>query len=705
MKKIYIVLIVLLTFTLGACNKVSLENSQKSRVKGVELAFSIVADYNPDAPLITEDLRGLKFSAKAEGNKVKAIVPSGGVDVLCLFRSDNPSDPITYKKLHFNKVAGTENRIGINTKIELAQGVTEAVGKKWYFLGIIGGTWDEGRKALSFTSTASKAIAEDEEVELEVPAISKWEELPRLVKKQGGQGYYIATEEGKATGISTVFHTQGLLVRYKIKRNSSDYNFTINGLKLTSTAMAFGLTYDLRAESLRNLSMVADDRCSNLIDYTLTPAVTSAKFFPKSNENLAEYQTYLALPQTLTIDAGARNDKYILFWTMPTAVAKRAYRTAIYLDANVSGGSRPLDKNTARYDQNHFRLLPAFYSRHRQTLTNGASIKLITEELMRPKLPIEYMATHNMKSKQNYAYNLFGLQHWTLRDGYGQRQLGASNQFARKHSFESFTDISNREALEETNIENYHIPSFDEFSGVLPMSGEYRSNPIIDFKTRTRGAYTEHRVPFKIMADNNRERPMLIRVYNTGSNVTYTIQHISAENPDHNMMLACRFSWEDNPDYQVQAQSSSYPIWQRMSYSRDYYNSSSSQTFIRHNNYEEQAVCRKYLYVTARYLNPNFFNAGDIEDIKSEYFWFQNYEDDIVRCLTPTYDYVSHLYRDAQSSENLPNTIIMCTTDNNGFSNGLTDNMSVILSGEEQTLGYIMRDEEALTSVRLFSDK
>ncbi len=709
MKKIYIILLVVLALT--ACNK-DKELVQIKEAESIELAFSMLADYNPDTEVIEEKIRGLKFSPKAENSKVKAVVPESGVEVLCLFRSDDANDPITYRKLQFKKVSGTDNKIKIETKVTLDPAITEALGKKWYFLGIVGGEWDATHKRLKFVSKLSKPVAEGEEAEMNVPAISKWLELPEMRKDNDSYHLNYNIVNGKVQPCKTVFYTQGTLLRYKIDKNASDYNFAINGLKITSTAMAFGATYKLNKGELEPLTISADARRTNLIKYELEAKVyDEQKFFPFSNQGVDEYQAQLMLSEPLSIASKQENDKYILFWAMPTGIAKEAYRTAIYLDVQISGGERPLDKamRAEEYDKNHLRLLPAFYSKHGgKTIVNGSSMKLRSKELIRPKLPIEYMAKHNVKSKQTYQYNLFGFGHWTVRNGWTNNQRGISNELAMKHNHYSFTEVTIQEALNLFNIENYHIPTFNEFAGVLPMIGAYdaigSNRPIIDFNRLSIGK-EENKVSFEVYADKGQgERQMTIYSYNMGNDIVYTIQHAHNSDTDKDMMLACRYSWEENPDDMVRRQYAGYPIPLKVTFESDYTGASgqdwSFRVAHRYDTYKE--VCKKYLYVKARYLNPRFYNVADFEDVKSETFWRNNDKDDIIRCLTPTYDYVSHWYR-SWESRNLPNTILMCTRDNNP--SNPNEGKNVLLSGFKRSLGYLMRNKETLTAIRPFTDK
>ncbi len=726
MNRIYIILIALLT--LISCSKDQKTEDLERQLpvenqlsKGIKVKLAMEATY--EISTNDDNLRGLNFNPTSEGGEIKAKIPGKTIKVLGLFRSERESDPITYQELEFERVGEEDsNRLKIETDITL-ENIDDATGRKWYFLGIIGGTWNKETKELSFKSSASQPITKDELGELDVPAISKWVELPEM-KIEDGKHYldYPKDYEDKIAYdkyTKTTFYTQGMLFRYKIDENASNYDMSIKGLTISSTAMVFGTTYKLDKANLEALNTAPNERNTNLLRYDLeTPA--EHKFFPKTNKTDNEYQVKLNLPEALNINAKAQNDKYILFWAMPNETETSNYRTAIYLDTEVSGGNGALlDVNKAKtfmgFDDtgytseqttpatNRLQLLPVFYSTHEgKTFADGKTLALKTNKIIRPKLPIEYMADYNIKSKQTYIFKTEKTTHpwvdlWWLPEGLNFVR-GVSNEMDNKHSISSYTDCIYKEGIEAVNnypeYQGYHTPSLYEYSAVLPVLGKYDSKDK-DIVLKLKDALEfEGKVDIEVPLDNAiNQSKMTVKAHNTGSEVSYTVHHLGTDDPTHSMMLACRYSLESNPDPDVQRIDL---LWYPRRRTVEAVGGEEKMQVTYYNDTKYPGT-KNYLKIRVRYLNPRFFNFGSFEDIKSEEFWNNNSEDDIVRYLTPTYQFT---FKDPSTDATYPSSIIMSTSTKEGGVYKV-----FIFSGEKETIGYYKRNDKVLTCIRLFADK
>ncbi len=670
-------------------NSPKVENGKIEVGKGENLDLLLQGEYLFNKFNTGDDLRGLIFPSSSENGKFPVTIPDEGGEVLCLLRSDDPNDPISYERLHFDKDPSASNKIKISTKIELNPSIKKVAGKKWYFLGIIGGSWNEASKTLDFSALQKlNLMGTNEQIELDIPAISDWTELPPVRQDTDGCHLdYELDEAGQVKPIHLKFFTQGLLLRYHIRANNTGHRLKVKGFKCVSSVFAFQASYELSKDKLKSLDFTPDDRCTNLLSYTLGNP-SAEKFFPHSNETVQEFQKDFLIDGGLELDNAQESQQYVMFWAMPTGVETAQYRTAVYLDAELQGANN-LEKSS-------FKFLPAYYSNHEAKLiSSGNSFAIVSASVKRPKLPIEYMAKHNLASLQKYNKNSDG--HWVLKEGRYKLVEGCSTNFAKGYNHKSFTDVRWDEfnaVANDSKLSTWHLPSVKEFAGVLPMS----SGAILSLKANNGGDYS---IPSQIKATNE-NATMQVRVKNTANDKAYTIQHLADER-----MLACRFSWEDNPDQMVQSQNSNKLLEIRMLYDFKLGGTFSGlyRRWFWYENVEKHAPSKKYLKITARYLAPNFSRVASIDDVANDEFWANHNDDDIIRYLTPAY---SNLGTQEGRGNRYP-PILFLSPDElcywTTIPSGSQDYKTLFFSGDKGNIHSKKLNKNLKGAVRLFSNQ
>lgn len=393
--------------------------------------------------LIEDAPRAMTFS---QTNPRKPIVDTGGIDVLCIVRSSGNDAPI-YRVIKWERDATVTNRIRLKKhRFQFPTGTTTAAGKKWYIMGVIGGTWDATTKQLRVSTENIKTLDKGTDISLDVPAVSKWVEIPT-----DGNGQF-TFQDGKTTVTYTQmpFHSQGALVQHKVDNNTSEHNLSISAFSVVSTAFSFEGHYDLSTlPSVNNTT--AGVKNATMLKWV--PSGESAiKEYSVTNASIPEYAHTFQLPQTLTVQKNSTGDanKVMTFWVMPTGQSLDKARTNIFVQATAAGGS---------YSPKTLRL-PAYGKNHTKVLKNG-DFATLNSVLHRPKLAIEYMAEYNIKrNDENPVWGEIGTT----------KNFASSKRFASSHGLEAATDLRWNEA-QNHGIVGYHLPSLSEWEGIIPSTG------------------------------------------------------------------------------------------------------------------------------------------------------------------------------------------------------------------------------------------
>lgn len=399
----------------------------------VELSFESV---------VSNNLRGLTFD---QTNPRTPKVDPDGINVLCIVRSDNPNDEPVYRVIKWERDATIVNRIRLKKhRFQFPSGYATAAGKKWYIMGIIGGTWNEGTKKVSISTEDIKTLDKDTAIDLNVPAVSKWVEIPT-----NGNGEFIFQDGNTTVTYSQMpFHSQGALIQHKIGGNTSAYQKTlqVSSFTVVSTAFSFEGHYDLSKANLPPLNnSTAGHKHGGMLKWVAS-GESGTKEYAATNAGIAEYEHEFQLPTS--IQPGAQGTPDVMtFWVMPTGQTVGKARTNVFVKASAEAGAPKMLR------------LPGYGKNHDKVLQTGDFAK-ITSVLHRPKLAIEYMAEYNVRRQEMADGTFWG-------DVGTEKPTKLSNRFASSHGRESVSALFYNEA-EATSIPGYHLPTIEEWAGVFP---------------------------------------------------------------------------------------------------------------------------------------------------------------------------------------------------------------------------------------------
>ena len=581
------------TTILASCNKNNEQITPNSyteietELEGAEIELSLESSLEDDA-------RALTFN---QSDARKPEVEVGGIDVLCIIRSNKNDQPI-YKTIKWQRDAKIKNRIYLRKhRFKFPKGTKTAKGKKWYILGVIGGNWNEAQKRLSFSTNRVSNTDKTRSVTLDVPAVSKWVEIPTEAN-----GDFIFQKEGKKVVYSQIpFHSQGAFVQHRIDQNTSGHDMTVSSFSVVSTAFSFEGYYDL---STNNLPPVGNTRVGHKHGEVLrwvAGGENTNKEYAETNKSIKEYSHEFTLPAPIKIGKGAKAtaNQVATFWVMPTGVSTDKARTNVFVKATASGGS---------YTPKVLRL-PSYGKNHASVLRTGDLAKL-TSIMHRPKLGIEYMAEYNIKRKVNGA-------DWGANGT--RKPSGSTNQLATNHGRDAVSGLTYDEATAAADaISGYHLPNKEEWSSVLPMGVFQASSTISGPKTFS--ATTVKAQVGNSTADYQYQIRQTPPANGKGVGTIYALHFVDNKN-GNKMRVAYRYSSIPNPFYQNEIGKRKEPTSVRMK-EAGYPVKTSTQderSGLPVYPFTVQAHHATYLKIDMIYLGAYFL--GKIEDISNDQWW------------------------------------------------------------------------------------
>lgn len=445
-------------------------------------------------------------------------------------------------------------------------------------MGIIGGEYDEQTKEVKFnpnkTILSNMQVYSENDVisDLDIPAISKWIELAPIKEIKDShisQDYTIA---GVRTPTKITFYSQGMIIRHRIRENKSLHNLSVNGFKVVSTAFTFKSIANISSYLNGRVSADAGARNAKILDldyndfYVDAVSNNAEKFLPSSNGGANEYVQDFNLASPLKIAAGANaEDKLMVFWAMPTKVRKALRNTNIYLNASIDGAT------VVSGDMPKMSLLSVYGSKHKsvpeldnqRSFTSGHSA-IMTSTIERPKLAIEYMDEYNLKSKQ---------QVYAIRNGvpvYGnQFDNSLATERATAHDWTSTSALRYYTAVESVkqNFQGYHMPTYEEFCGILPFT-------ILDNTGNTIINFTPNRPASEKTSKSLKGKGLQLQIknqrfategsvwnmgnYNDPNSYSYAVL-FENWNGDNKMRVAYRYSYQNATDANVLGMGATYP--------------------------------------------------------------------------------------------------------------------------------------------------
>lgn len=580
----YVIAPVLSLFLLASCDKtgeVVLPN--ENGVESVDGNEGAVVELSLEA-VVGEDMRAMGFD---QSNPRTPEVAPDSIEVLCIVRSSDASDAPVYRVVKWKRDETTQNRIRLHKhRFKLLENHQIAPDKKWYIMGVIGGTWDNESKQLAVSTENIQTLHKATKVNLNVPAVSKWVEIPTNSK-----GEFIFQEENNITYSQMPFHSQGALVQHKIAGNTSEHDMRIGSFTVVSTAFSFKGHYDLSVNQLPALdNSSAGHKHSGMLKWIASGA-SENKEYVFTNANITEYKHTFQLPEELVSAASSTGDgdKVMTFWVMPTGQEVGKARTNVFLDATASGGSYAPK----------VRHLPSYGKNHDKILKNGDFAK-ITSVIHRPKLAIEYMAEYNVRRNNK-------VRDWVKAGDL--RENGSSREFAEDHGVNAASELRWLEAKEH-GINGYHLPTRPEWEGVIPFG--QNDNERINLKNDA----TPVTMTKNVRVGGVDATVQMIRKIDAANKTAYAI-HFIGNNSGNKMRVAYRYRVLDNPDMPSEWLGKDVPtLIMRQTNRLEAPNGDRDQRYV---GRSVKMISVAYLSVEMIYLGEYFL--GTIDDIANDAWW------------------------------------------------------------------------------------
>lgn len=467
-------------------------------------------------------------------------------------------------------------------------------------MGVVGGEWNEQTKKLSLSTNEIKTTNMNEKIELNVPAVSKWVEIPTA-----NSGEFIFQKEGQRVVYTQIpFHSQGALLQHRISENTSEHDMNISGFTVVSTAFSFAGYYDLS-----NLPPVDNSRLGHKHSSALSwvpEGENAAKEYIETNKTIAEYSHKFTLPQSISVPAKSRvqSPEVATFWVMPTGQELGKARTNVFIEATIPGEAKPAVTRLPTYGNNH------------KALLRSGDLGALTSVIHRPKLAIEYMAEYNvLRNEVPLPWDNVG----------DQRVNGSSGKFATNHGLQAGSSLRWPEAKSH-GIAGYHLPTRPEWEGVIPF-GKNGGKELLYFnKTSTEKGLT------KLVQVGKDTSPIQVgmEISNRDANTVYAI-HFIDDAEGNKMRVAYRYRIAENPDMPNMAGKTVSQVVVRKTGILDVLRDGiDSQNHVAEPDTKIENA--DFLCVDMVYLGAYFL--GSLEDIANEAWWAaQRSADMITRCL------------------------------------------------------------------------
>ena len=424
-------------------------------------------------------------SASAGANSRHTVDYGQEFPVICIIRSNNQADPITYAELNVTKKSDGTYKMS-QDRVHLAQGSTLASGKKWYLMVVTKNSFNKSTGELSVNAGASENLSPSATATrvMDVPSASPWIELPTFPNGQPkwSKDWNAARKKQKLT-----LYPQGVLCRatlrlddaYKAKLGGDNVNLKITQLKVVSTALSFSGKFKFDKASLPDITETSG---SPTLTWEPTPEASTSKEYRALDASTPEYQkvfnasngvlqvrgsgslaTIFADSNNLTrvdktnLPAGVQS---IIFWAMPVKGVTNRHTTLI-----AERGESTLPNKVLAPSHTYI-----YGKKHTKDAAQGSAV-YFDAVYYNPYTPLDYMAEYNLARKNPDQF----------RNG-GIIPQGPSNHFAKNHGVDAFAMVKYNEVT-TTNILNsdgrhYGNPGMEQFESIIPFQGNAAVNLI-----------------------------------------------------------------------------------------------------------------------------------------------------------------------------------------------------------------------------------
>lgn len=423
-------------------------------------------------------------SSSAGANSRHAVDYGQEFPVICVIRSNNQADPVTYAELKVTKKSDGTYKMS-QDRVHLAQGSTLAPGKKWYLMVVTQNAFNKNNGELSVNAGATENLSPSATRMMDIPSASPWIELPMF---PNGQPKWSKDWEAARKKQKLTLYAQGVLCRatlrlddaYKAKLGGDNVNLKITQLKVVSTALSFSGKFKFDEASLPPITQTEE---RPTIAWEPTQTASTAREYRALDANTPEYQKVFNAPNggsvlqvsgsgsSATIFADSNNptrvDKTnlpqgvqsIIFWAVPVKGATNRHTTLIAETGSSSSAKVLTPSHTYIYGK-----------KHTKDAAQGSAV-YFDAVYYNPYTPLDYMAEYNLARKDPAQF----------RNG-GIIPQGPSNHFAKNHGVDAFAMVKYNEVT-TTNILNsdgrhYGNPGMEQFESIIPFQGNAAVNLI-----------------------------------------------------------------------------------------------------------------------------------------------------------------------------------------------------------------------------------
>ena len=436
-------------------------------------------------------------SASAGANSRHAVDYGQEFPVICIIRSDNQADPVTYAELKVTKKADGTYKMS-QDRVHLAQGSTLAPGKKWYLMVVTQNSFNKNNGELSVNATGDPENLSPSATAtrvMDIPSASPWIELPMF---PNGQPKWSKDWDDARKKQKLTLYAQGVLCRatlrlddaYKAKLGNENVDLKITQLKVVSTALSFSGKFKFDKTSLPPLSQISG---RPTLTWEPTQTESATKEYRALDVNTPEYQKVFNASDGVlqvsgsgslaTIFADSNNptrvDKMnlpqgvqsIIFWAIPVKGATNRHTTLIAETGSSTSDKVLTPSHTYIYGK-----------KHTKDAAQGSAV-YFDAVYYNPYTPLDYMAEYNVKRKWPEQFVPGGLI-----------PQGSSNVFDTEHGVNSFTFLTWEEVNQvslSSGGRTYQAPTHAQWSSVIPYEGEAAINTTGGAKVDNASVYAE----------------------------------------------------------------------------------------------------------------------------------------------------------------------------------------------------------------------
>ena len=434
-------------------------------------------------------------SATTGANNRHSVAYAQKIPVVCIVRSSNQNDPITYvDNVEIIRQSNGTYKFA-KDRIRLAQGSTLARGKKWYLMVVTQNSFNKNTGELSVNATGEN-LSPSATRTMDIPSASPWIELPTFDNGQPkwSKDWDTARKKQKLT-----LYPQGVLCRatlrldeaYKAKLGGDNVDLKITQLKVVSTALSFSGKFKFDKASLPPVTQTSG---RPTLEWEPTQTASATKEYRALDANTPEYQKVFNASNgvlqvsgsgsSATIFADSNNptrvDKTnlpagvqsIIFWAVPVKGATTGHTTLI-----AERGESTLPNKVLAPSHTYI-----YGKKHTKDAAQGSAV-YFDAVYYNPYTPLDYMAEYNVKRKWPEQFQPGGLI-----------PNGSSNQLDTEHGVNSFTFLTWQETKLVSLLSGgrtYKSPTYAQWNSVLPYEGEAAINTTGGSKVDNASVYAE----------------------------------------------------------------------------------------------------------------------------------------------------------------------------------------------------------------------